>query len=146
MVIVTVQSESSCAAYLKGGLGQGGVRYTDSKWKGGRNWSEQCWVSGRPSNLRHLRAAWNMEAWAQAAKPNATPRTDKGDKQGCLGPVQAQNQRPFTQSGTNSTVSLTVTMFSHLSSDCPDLVSSCQSYKIKGNVAPYGQRYKPGVM
>lgn len=54
----------------------------ESQTEGGRNWSEQCWVSGRPSNLRHLRAAWNMEAWARAEEPNASPRTDKGDKQG----------------------------------------------------------------
>lgn len=45
----------------RAGAGRGGVG--GSQMEGGRNWSEQCWVSGRPSNLRHLRAAWNMEAW-----------------------------------------------------------------------------------
>lgn len=53
-----------------------------SQAEGGRNRREQCWVSGSPSNLRHLTAAWNMEAWAWVVELNATPRTDKGDGQG----------------------------------------------------------------
>lgn len=66
----------------RAGAGRGRHRESEGGREGGRNWSEQCWVSGSPSNLRHLRAAWNMEAWAWAVVPNAGPRTDKGDKQG----------------------------------------------------------------
>lgn len=45
-----MQSDSSCAAYLKGSMGLGGVRSQEGRGvkqrKGGRNCSEQCWVSG----------------------------------------------------------------------------------------------------
>lgn len=46
---MTVQSDSSCAVYLKGGPGLGGVRSQKERGvprEGGKNCNEQCWVSG----------------------------------------------------------------------------------------------------
>lgn len=88
-MIVTVQQLCSVSKGKHGtgrGDDSGGMGRVEGLEEGGRSCREGGGGLGlgfrSPSNLRHLTAAWNMEAWVPAVELNATPRTDRGDRQG----------------------------------------------------------------
>lgn len=87
-MIVTVQQLCSVSKGKHGtgrGDDSGGMGRVEGLVEGGAvgRGGEDLGLGFRsPSNLRHLTAAWNMEAWVPAVELNATPRTDRGDRQG----------------------------------------------------------------